>query len=129
MIELRDVENNILTVDISGRIETEEMAKALDAYIAKAETLHDAGLMLRYNDVEMPSMGALAAELNRLVPLLGTLDNFARIAVVANQDWLLTAARIEEAIIPGIDMKVFSAAEEDEARAYLSRDPFENMPI
>ncbi|MFQ6549584.1 STAS/SEC14 domain-containing protein [Aestuariibius sp. 2305UL40-4] len=129
MFELRDVEDNILTVDISGRVETEEMAGALDAFIAKAETLEDAGLLLRYIDVEMPSMGALAAELNRVVPLLGTLDNFARIAVVANQDWLLAAARIEEAIVPGIDMRVFSAEEEDDARAYLRRDPFENMPV
>ena len=50
--------------------------------------------------------------------MLGKLNRFGRVAVVADQAWIRAMTRIESAILPFISYRVFEPAQRDEALAW-----------
>ena len=69
-----------------------------------------------------PDLGAIAVEMARLPKLFGLLGRFDRCAVLSDAAWIRTAAEVEGALFPGIDIKGFDLSEEDAAEAWLKDD-------
>lgn len=63
------------------------------------------------------TFSAVAIELAHLPTLLKWAYGLERIAIVSDDDWVRTAARLESALLPGISYAVY---DEDEAEAALS---------
>src|SRR3546814_6156426 len=61
----------------------------------------------------------LPADAARAVPLVGKLDRFGRVAVVADQGWIRAAAKVESAMLPHISYRVFKPEERDDAFAWV----------
>ncbi len=80
-------------------------------------------MLYRIRDFDMPSMGAIAVELQYMVPLLRLLRRFDRIAVVADAGWVRRMSEIEGALFPGIELKAFDPAHAAEAEAWLGKEP------
>jgi len=55
----------------------------------------------------------------RALPLLGKLNRFGRVAVVADQAWVRAGSRLESALLPNISYRVCLPEERDEALAWV----------
>lgn len=120
MLTITKLAPNRVDIDLSGGIDAEIMTAGLDDLIAKSEGVENGRMLYRIIDLAMPSLGALGVELTRLPHLFSLLGKFDRCAVLSDAGWLRTAAEIEGAIIPGLDIKAFELADVDTAEAWLA---------
>jgi len=110
---------NRVDIELSGRVSSQEMANGLDDLLEKSKDVN-AGIMLyRITTFAFPDLGALAAEMTRLPKLFGLLGRFDRCAVLSDAAWIRTAAEVEGALFPGIDIKAFDLTDGDAAEAWL----------
>lgn len=65
------------------------------------------------------SFSAVTLELAHLPSLLKWVYGLDRIAIVSDDDWVRTAARLESALLPGVTYEVFAEDEADAARAWV----------
>ena len=113
---------NRVDIDLSGGIDAEIMTAGLDDLIAKSEGVENGLMLYRISDFAMPTLGALGVELTRLPKLFGLLGKFDKCAVISKESWLRTAAEVEGAIFPGIEIKSFEPDNVDAAEAWLAGD-------
>ncbi len=122
MLTITKPSPNRVDIDLNGGLDVEIMTAGLDDLIAKSEGVQHGRLLYRITDFAMPSLGALGVEVTRLPKLFGLLSKFDRCAVLSDAAWLRTAAEIEGAIFPGIEIKSFEMADVDAAEAWLAED-------
>lgn len=111
---------NRVDIELSGILDAELMASGLDDLIEKSEGVTNGKMLYRIPEFSMPTVSALAVELQRLPKLFGLLGKFDRCAVLSDAAWLRTAAEIEGALIPGIKIKSFELYETAAAEAWLA---------
>ena len=58
-----------LDIELSGRLDSDEMKAALDDLVAQSETIENGKMLYDIIDFSMPSMNAIAIELSRLPEL------------------------------------------------------------
>ena len=109
-----------LEIDLSGHLDADAMAKGLDDLIAKSEGITGGEMLYRIPVFAMPSLGAFGVEFTRLPKLFGLLGKFDRCAVLTDVAWLRTAAEVEGALIPRLEIKAFPLSEEAQAENWLS---------
>lgn len=119
MLTVTKTAPNRVDLDVSGRIDAEEMSNGLDELLRLSEDVNAGVMLYRITTFAFPDFGALAAEFARLPKLFGLLGRFDRCAVVSDAAWIRTAAEVEGALFPGLDIKSFDLTEVDEAEAWL----------
>lgn len=110
---------NRVDIDLSGKLTSEEMAKGLDDLIAKSQDVNEGVMLYTITTFAFPDLGAIAVEMARLPKLFGLLARFDRCAVLCDAGWIRTAAEVEGALFPGIDIKAFELNEREQAEAWL----------
>lgn len=110
-----------LDITLSGKIDAEMMRTALDDLIEKSEGVTNGVMCYRISDFAMPDLGALGVEFARLPKLFGLLGKFDQCAVLSDAGWIRTAAEIEGALLPGLEIKAFELNQEDAAEAWLAK--------
>lgn len=119
MLNITKPAPNRVDIELSGKVDSEDMARGLDDLLDKSQDVN-AGIMLyRITTFAFPDLGALAAEFVRLPKLLGLLGRFDRCAVLSDAAWIRSAAEFEGAMLPGLDIKSFYLSEEAAAEAWL----------
>jgi len=111
---------NRLDVEVSGKLNRDEMKSALDDLIQKSQGIEHGGIFYRIGELDFPSLGALAIELQRIPQLLRFIRRFDRVAVVSGTGWVRKAGEIEGALMPGLQVKSFDLNQEREAEAWLA---------
>ncbi len=79
-------------------------------------------MLYRITDFAMPTFGAFAVEFERLPKLFALVGRFDRCAVLTDTAWLRTAAEIEGALIPGLEVKAFDLGRAEAAEAWLNEN-------
>jgi hypothetical protein len=72
-------------------------------------------------EVESFTPGAFTRDLRYGLGKLRELRRFPRAAVVTSRGWVRWAARIEDAILPQIEVRVFSPSKRQDALAWVSQ--------
>lgn len=136
MLTITKPSANRLDLALSGSLNADQMRAGLEKLIAGAEGISGGKMLYTIGDFELPTMGALGVELQLMPKLFGLLGKFDRCAVVSDTAWVRTAAEVEGALIPGLEIKSFpnasmQAAEEwlDGAGAQQSDEEDENFPV
>ncbi|MFI4860334.1 MAG: STAS/SEC14 domain-containing protein [Phycisphaerales bacterium JB063] len=111
---------NRLDLTLSGKLDKEQMAAALDDMLTKAEGIKHGKMLYRIVDFHLPSLGAIGVEMIRLPKMLKLIGRFDKCAVLAEKDWLKKVSEIEGALIPGLEIKAFDLVQEDAAEAWLA---------
>jgi hypothetical protein len=119
MLTITKPEANRIDIDLSGKIDSEEMAKGLDDLLEMSQDINEGTMLYTITSFAFPDMGAIAVEMARLPKMFGLLGRFDRCAVLSDATWLRTAAEVEGALFPGIDIKAFELNERDQAEAWL----------
>jgi hypothetical protein len=120
MLSIKKTGPDRIDIEFSGSLDADEMHAALDALISESADVTGGRMFYRIGAFEFPTLGALAVKFEYLPKLFALLGKYDRCAVVSDQAWIRTAADIEGALFPGIDIKGFEPAEEADAEAWLN---------
>ena len=110
-----------LDIELSGKLDTEEMKTALDELVRQSAKIENGKMLYEIVDFHLPSLGAMAIELSRLPAMLGLMKKFKRAAVLSDKTWLKKLSEIEGALFPGLEIKAFDRNKKAEAEAWLAR--------
>ena len=119
MLKTTKTSSNRLDLELSGSLDSAEMRAALNDLLEKAEGITHGKMIYRILDFEMPTMSAIAVELQLLPKLFGVIAQFEKCAVLSDAAWIRTAAEIKGAVIPSLEIKSFSLSETEAAEAWL----------
>ena len=122
MFTIKENPDKIVELTIDGEIDTHAMKIGLDQLLEIFENRKHGRLFYRIVNFKMPGLSALMVEFNRLPRLMSLIGKIDRAAVVTDENWIAKAARIEGALIPGLEIRTFTLEEEDAAFAYLQSE-------
>ena len=119
MFKVTKKEPNRLDIELSGKLDSEEMQIALDELEMKSQEIEN-GLML-YDVVEfhLPSLKAITIEFSRLPSMFGFIRRFKKAAVLSDKNWLKKVSEFEGLLIPGFEIKAFDRDQILEAESWL----------
>jgi len=123
MFQVTRESDSRLNVEFSGKVDKETMKRLLDELMAKSVDISQGALLLRIDEFDFPSLGAIGVELSRMPSLFRFIRRFDRAAVVVDKAWVRKASAIEGALIPGLDLKAFDLSQSAEAEAWLQGAP------
>ncbi len=119
MIAIEACDGDVLIVKTSGHLETAELDSVVDQVERALAERPKTHMLVEVAGFSGFDPAALPDYLPRALAMLGKLDRFGRIAVVADQQWVRAATRLESALIPGIRYEVFTPDERDQALAWV----------
>ncbi|MBW2641565.1 MAG: STAS/SEC14 domain-containing protein [Deltaproteobacteria bacterium] len=111
---------NRLDIQLSGKLDTEEMKIALDELVSKSKNIENGKMLYEIIDFHLPSLGAIVIEFSRLPSMFGLMKKFDRAAVLTDKTWLKKVSELEGALFPGLEIKAFGRDQKAEAEAWLS---------
>ena len=110
---------NRLGIEMSGKLNAEDMIIALDELVSKSENIENGKMLYDVIEFHLPSLEAIAIEFSRLPSMFGLLKKFDRAAVLTDKTWLKKASEFEGALFPGLEIKAFDRDQKAEAEAWL----------
>ncbi len=111
---------NRLDIELSGKLDTEEMKFALDELISKSKDIKNGKMLYEIIDFHLPSLGAIAMEFSRSPSMFGLMKKFDRAAVLTDKIWLKKVSELEGIFYPGLEIKAFNSDQRAEAEDWLS---------
>ena len=111
---------NRLDIEMSGKLNAEDMEIALDELVSKSKDIKNGKMLYEIIDFHLPSLGAIGVEFSRLPVMFGLLKKFDRAAVLTDKSWLKKVSEFEGALYPGLEIKAFNRDQKVEAEDWLS---------
>ena len=111
---------NRLDIELSGKLDSEEMKIALDELVEKSDDIENGMMLYDIIDFHLPSLGAIGIELSRLPSKFVMMKKFDRAAVLTDKTWLKKVSEFEGALYPGLEIKAFNREQKTAAEAWLS---------
>jgi hypothetical protein len=111
---------NRIDIELSGKLNTEEMKIALDELVSKSMNIENGKMLYDIIDFHIPSFGAIVIELSRLPEMFRLMKKFDRAAVLSDKTWIKKVSELEGALFPGLEIKAFNRDQKAEAEAWLS---------
>ena len=111
---------NRLDIEMSGRLDAEEMRTALDELVEMSKNIENGRMLYDVVDFHLPSLGAIGIEFSRLPSMFGLMRKFDRAAVLSDKVWLKKVSELEGVLYPGLEIKAFNRDQRAEAEAWLS---------
>lgn len=127
MFTIEKPSDNRINIDLSGSLDAETMASALDDLLAKSKDIENGKMRYRITEFALPSFAAIGVEFRRMPQLFGLLGKFDRCAVLSDAAWLRTAAEIEGALFPGIRISSFELEDVEAAETWLNAEGSVNV--
>jgi hypothetical protein len=120
MFKVIQAGTNRLDIEMSGKLNAEEMRIALDELVTKSRNIENGKMLYDLIDFHIPSLSAIVIEFSRLPSMFGLLKKFDRAAVLTDKTWLKKVSEFEGALFPGLEIKAFNRDQKVEAEAWLS---------
>ena len=111
---------NRLDIEMSGKLNAEDMKIALDELVSKSKNIENGKMLYEITDFHLPTLGAIGVEFSRLPAMFGLMKKFDRAAVLTDKTWLKKVSEFEGALYPGLEIKAFNLDQKEEAEAWLS---------
>jgi hypothetical protein len=121
MFKVTRVNENRLDIEMSGRLDSAQMERALDELVDRSEGIEKGRMLYDIVDYNLPSFGAVGIELSRLPSMFALMKKFDRVAVLTDDAWLKMASEIEGALYPGLEIRAFGRDRKKQAETWLSR--------
>lgn len=122
MLEFIESPDDAIALKISGAINGKDLDAIMDRLDAIMERHDKVHIFVETRGISSLELASLPHYFSRAMPLFGKLNRFGRVAVVSDQAWIRVGTRIESALLPFIDYRVFEPSERDEALAWALND-------
>ena len=109
-----------LDLEMSGKLNANEIRIALDELVSKSESIKNGKILYDVIDFRLPSLGGIAIEFSLLPAVFGFLKKFDRTAVLTDKAWLKKLSELEGLLYPGLKIKAFNRNQRAEAEAWLA---------
>ncbi|SDZ77772.1 STAS/SEC14 domain-containing protein [Microbulbifer marinus] len=113
---------NRLDISMSGKLDSDDMKRALDELAEKADGIEDGQMLFDVIEYQLPSLAAIAVEFSRLPSMLHFIRQFRKAAVLTDKAWIGKISELEGALIPGLHIKAFGHDQKQEAEIWLASD-------
>jgi len=120
MFKIKQNGANRLDIELSGKLNAEEMKIALDEIESRSKNIEHGKMLYDVIDFHLPSLEAIVIEFSRLPSMFGLIKKFDRAAILTDKTWLKKASEFEGAFVPGLEIKAFNRDQKVEAEAWLS---------
>ena len=120
MFKIEQKGDNRLDMEISGKINSEEMKAILDEYVSKTQDMKNGLMLYRITEFNMPTIGAMGIEFARMPKLIRSIGRFKKAAVLTDKTWVQKVSEWEGKLIPGLEIKAFNQDENEKAEAWLA---------
>jgi hypothetical protein len=111
---------NRLDIEMSGRLDSEAMKRALDELVSQSSDIEDGTMLYDVVDFHLPSLAAVVVEFSRLPSMLGFMKKFRRAAVLTDKAWLQKVSELEAFLYPGLEIRAFDRDQRKAAEEWLT---------
>ena len=122
MFKIERFSEDRLDIEMNGKLNSEEMAKALDELVEKSEGIENGKMLYDVIDYQLPSIGAITLEFSRLPQMFGLIKRFRRAAVLSDKTWLKMISELEGKLMPMLEIKAFGREEKAAAVQWLEKE-------
>ncbi len=119
MIKIERVSENRLDIEMSGKLDSEGMAKALDELVEKSEGIENGKMLYDVIEYKLPTIDAIILEFKRMPKMFDFIKRFRRAAVLSDKTWLKTISELEGKLMPDLEIKAFDREERAAAEQWL----------
>lgn len=119
MMEIIPSADDVIALTVSHKIggaELDAIMDRLDDAMARHDKVH---VFVETSSIDGIEIAGLGSYTKRALPLFRKLGRFGRVAVVADQGWIRAVTKIESALLPHINYRVFEPEDRDEALAWV----------
>ena len=120
MLEQLDSVDNVLAIKLSHKITGQDLDQVMDRLDAIMNDHPTVNVFVETHGIEGIELTSLPSYMARSMPLLGKLNRFGRVAVVADQAWIRSGTRLEGVMLPMISYRVFMPEERAKALACVA---------
>ena len=111
---------NRLDIELSGKLDAEDMRTALDTLLSNSKNIENGKMLYEIVDFHIPSLGAIGIKLSRLPALVVLMKKFDRVAVLTDKAWLKKASKLDGVLFPWLEIKAFNRNQKTVAEAWLA---------
>ncbi len=122
MIDIEKLTDHAHRITVMAEFRQEDAQRLFDFARACNEAGGGGHVLIDLTAVTDLTFSAFAIEVAHLPTLLKWAYGLDRIAIVSDDDWVRTAARLESALLPGISYAVYDEDEAEAARAWVAGD-------
>jgi len=119
MLDIEHISPTAHRMVIMAEFRQEDAQRIVDFAKQQNESGGGGNLLVDVTALAGFTFGAVAIELAHIPSLIKWLYSLDRIAVISDEEWIRTAARLESALLPGITYQVYDDGEADAARAWV----------
>lgn len=119
MLRIDKVAGNRVDIALDGQLDADAMRDGIDELLKASEGVTGGRMLYTINEFSLPTLGAIAVEFGRMPQLFGLLKHYDRCAVLCDTGWVRTAAEVEGALFPGLEIKAFEMKDRAQAEAWL----------
>jgi hypothetical protein len=112
--------SNRLDIELSGKLDSKEMERALDEFELKCQDIEDGIMLYDIVNFHLPSFSAIAVKVSRLPSMFGLIRKFRKAALLTDKEWLKKVSEFEGILIPNLEIKAFDRDQLAEAERWLS---------
>ncbi len=119
MLTVSKPKANRVNLELNGGVDANIMTAGLEELFRLSEDVEKGTLLYTITDFDLPTLGAIGAEILELPKMFQLLGKYEKMAVLSDHSWIRTAAELEGAIIPHLEIKSFHLDEASAAEAWL----------
>lgn len=121
-LELK-LDNDIAFMSVTGTMSEDSLSEGL-AWMDEVALAKDKfNLCVKIAVEDFDDLGAARAEFLRIGRLLRHAGSADKCAVLTNSQFLRNSAKVESAVIPGLEINAFELSEADTAESWLKGEP------
>lgn len=128
MLTLTPIPPAALEITVEGALVREDVARAIAEIDAMLDTVERLDILADVRGKPDIHPGLIMEELKHLPTIFRMMRAIDRVAVIADENWVRTAAKIEGKLIPGVTYQVYTRDQADDARAWLLRQSDDPHP-
>jgi hypothetical protein len=121
MIEIIPSPDHVAAMRIRGTIGAEQFDTAIAEIERKLQGHEEIGVFVDLGGFEGITADAIGRDLKYAFDKMGELHRFKRVAYITDKDWIETAAKVSDSVLPQIEVRVFDTQEAEEAMAWASK--------
>ena len=120
MLKITKTAANRVDIELDGTLDSDGMRQGLEDLLSKSEGMSGGQMLYTIRNFALPTLGAIAVEMRYLPRLMRLVSRFDKCAVCTDTGWIGTAAEVEGALIPGLEIDAFGLDEVEKAEAWLA---------
>ena len=124
------LDDNVVQMSVTGAITPESLQSSFD-WIENVQTANDnIQLCIEMKSGDFSDLAEASQQFRNVGNVLRRAHDIQRCAVITDSSWLRNSAKVEGAVIPGLNIMAFSPDESDTAGKWLRDEPLleDNAP-